>query len=220
MGTAISERSSSRRVQAVSFDLDGTFYHVRSHMIRIGWRLLPHFRVLQAWQRAVADLRGQRHEDLRSVAIARMACSLQRAEADIDREMRHVLDDIWTASLTPSVAFKGLRQAMELLDQAGVPRAVASDHPPAERVRRLGLDFGWALHASGEELGAFKPLPDVLLSCASAMAVSPERLLHIGDRDDTDGLAAEKAGALFIQVGGRGVPTTRLCQIIEDLLEI
>jgi putative hydrolase of the HAD superfamily len=208
-----------RRFRAVSFDLDGTLYSVRAHTFRIGWKLLRHRRLMNAWESAVASLRGSRQPKPRDAAIARMAVMLGRPPEEISAELTIALDQIWTGSLAPSHVLPGIPEAIALLDARGIPRSVASDHPPLPRLRRLGLDAGWVTLESGEELGAWKPLPDVLEACAAKMGVLPTSLLHLGDREDTDGQAARAAGAAFLQIGGKGFSTAYLAQILDELVQ-
>jgi FMN phosphatase YigB (HAD superfamily) len=206
-------------VQAIAFDLDGTLYSVRAHLFRIGWMLAPHHRVLRAWTRAIASMRGARFSDPRQEAIERMADRLERPVREVSDELELVLDRLWTGSLKPSHVLPGIRASLDLIDRRGLPRLVASDHPPHARLEALGLLDGWRGALGAESLGALKPLPDLILESSSRLGVSPDRLLYVGDRDDTDAAAARAAGARFLLVGGNGVSHARLPEVLEDLLK-
>ena len=52
---------------------------------------------------------------------------------------------------------------------------------------------------SSESFGALKPAPRPFLEIAAKLNISPENILVIGDRNDTDGLGAESAKMKFIQ---------------------
>ena len=77
--------------------------------------------------------------------------------------------------------------------------AVYSDYPSLkERMEALGLDPGPNVRLYGpESFGAQKPAVRPFLSIASDLGVSPQEVLVIGDREETDGLGAYRAGMRF-----------------------
>lgn len=85
---------------------------------------------------------------------------------------------------------------------AGVRTAVFSDYAfVKERMAAIGFSENTCENLfSAEELGALKPCPRPLLDIAAALGVKPERCLVVGDRNDTDGEGARKAGMKFIQI--------------------
>ena len=74
---------------------------------------------------------------------------------------------------------------------------VVSDFEPGGKLEALGLAGEFASTHAGEALGFWKPSAELLRHAAWAHAVEPRAVLHIGDRDDTDGQAARSAGARF-----------------------
>ena len=85
-------------------------------------------------------------------------------------------------------------------DSPGVPRvAIYSDYPMLkERIEALGRCPGPQIPLYGpESFGAQKPAARPFLTIAKNMGVLPEEVLVIGDREDTDGLGAFKAGMRF-----------------------
>ena len=101
--------------------------------------------------------------------------------------------------------------ATELLRYFEAPNAlraaIYSDYPfPKERLEVMGLNPGPAIRLYGSEsFGAQKPAVRPFLSIASDMGVSPEEVLVIGDREDTDGLGAFRAGMrfFFLETGSK-----------------
>ena len=93
-----------------------------------------------------------------------------------------------------------LSQAMPALTAPPVPKlAVYSDYPfLKERLEALGLSPGPGIFLYGpESFGAQKPATRPFLSIASDLGVTPEEVLVIGDREDSDGLGAFHAGMRF-----------------------
>lgn len=96
-----------------------------------------------------------------------------------------------------------------LLDQvkafrnAGGLTAVVSDYPAQYKLQALGCaDLFDVVIANGEEGGPnfLKPHPEGYLKAAAQLGVAPERCLVIGDREDADGLAAERANMSFRRI--------------------
>jgi FMN phosphatase YigB (HAD superfamily) len=77
--------------------------------------------------------------------------------------------------------------------------AVYSDYPfLKERLEALGLSPGPDILLYGpESFGAQKPAAGPFLRIAAALGAAPEETLVIGDREDTDGLGAFRAGMHF-----------------------
>lgn len=78
--------------------------------------------------------------------------------------------------------------------------ALVSDYPAAVKLEALGVrDLFDVVVASGEPGGPrrLKPDPHGYLAAARALDTPPEECLVIGDRQDTDGDAARRAGMRF-----------------------
>jgi FMN phosphatase YigB (HAD superfamily) len=208
-----------RPIRAVSFDLDGTLYATGPHRLRLMPRLLPQLPLIRAWSAAVRELRGQRHTELpaRIVAdtAARLGCSATEAQA----RLWYFLDRSWIPSLRPAHVLPGIHDALALLDSRGIPRAVASDHPAQAKLEALGLRRGWRAALDAEAAGALKPDPTILLAAAQALEVPITALLHIGDRQDTDGEAARAAGARYLHALDEGGDTASLPSRLAALLD-
>ena len=85
-------------------------------------------------------------------------------------------------------------------DKMGKPRAIVSDHTAIAKLNELGLSQGWSAVISCREHNAFKPLSDGLWAAAAHLGLPPTDIVFIGDRYDTDGLAAFEFGCQFVHI--------------------
>jgi len=94
----------------------------------------------------------------------------------------------------------GARELLQRFAAQHVPRAaVYSDYPfLKERLEALGLNPGQGILLYGpESFGAQKPAVRPFREIADALNATPEEVLVIGDREETDGLGAFRAGMHF-----------------------
>jgi HAD superfamily hydrolase (TIGR01509 family) len=210
-----------RRLRAVIVDVDGTLYRQGPLRRAMLWRLLrAHLRAPQAgvvtlralgaYRRAQETLRerGDNVGDLGAAQI-RLACRTSGVPED------HVAACVarWFES-EPLAAVARCRRAgvADFLRAArgrGLRLGVFSDYPPAPKLAALGLAalFDVAMHAQHPDVRRFKPHPRGLEVTARRLGVDPEQAVYVGDRPDTDAVAARAAGmACAILGGGRPRP--------------
>ena len=193
------------RPAAVTFDVDGTLYDAGRQQIRLWRAFLRHPRILGGWPEVFASLRGERHDDLWAEAGRRLSARVGGRPEDAEAVVRAVLLERWPQTFHPGLLFSGIHEALAALDAWGIPRAVVSDYPSRAKLRALGVGEGWSAVIDCSALGALKPLPDGLEAAAAALGVPASAIVHIGDRADTDGGAAEAAGAVAL-IRGRDYP--------------
>ena len=101
-------------------------------------------------------------------------------------------------------------ELFNLLD-AGLSKSLPADHPKIaiysdypflkKRLEALGLTTGPRILLYGpESFGAQKPAARPFLRIAGDLGAAPEEVLVIGDRPDTDGLGASRAGMRFFHL--------------------
>ena len=191
------------RFDAVSFDVDGTLYPLRLQKAFLLPYLVMHPLLLGKYSEVVEEVRheGVRSADLRGEVARRLG---ERVGANPDRArqvINQVVHGAWPSTFGPRTAYRGLGELLAAIDASGLKRAVVSDYPAERKLQNMGLDEGWAAVVDCEGLGAYKPQPDGLIAAAQAMDVPVTRVLHIGDRADTDGAMAAACGAAYLQVG-------------------
>lgn len=174
------------RVRAVSWDLDGTLYDLRA----LRWRALWPWawrdaRAISAWKRACDEARGrggQMH--------------------GLDPGPARAAEARWLVPALRAIGPRaGVVAALDAL--ADLPHVVVSDHPAEDKLVALGLRARFAHVIVGEALGWLKPSPRPFVAAAEGLGIPTDALLHVGDRDDTDGAGARAAGCQVVVLGPR-----------------
>ncbi|MBM4281208.1 MAG: HAD family hydrolase [Deltaproteobacteria bacterium] len=199
-------------IRAVSFDLDGTLYDDARARPRLLWATFPRWRALRVGRRAREELRGRDFADGEALLAAEAALCAERLErpADVVRAQLRDLFDVRLASvLARTGPRRGARALLVELAGRGLALAVVSDRGAVrEKLAALGLlDLPWGALVSADGVGALKPSPTLFRRAATALGVAPGELLHVGDRDDTDGAGARAAGCAAAILGTTTLPT-------------
>jgi HAD superfamily hydrolase (TIGR01509 family) len=207
------------RVRLVSWDVDGTLYDMDAmlgHLARLALR-----RGLWApwrWAGLARELRGlgrlRREMDLVRAGggdLSSLGLSPEERAALAEVEARWTLEAIRAAGPRPEVA--GLLDAVGAL---GLEQVVLSDHPAREKLAALGVAERFAGVHEGEGLGLLKPHPDLFRAVCREAGVEPDALLHVGDREDTDGAAAA-VGAQVVVLPRDGTAERTLARLLRAL---
>ena len=176
---------------AVSFDVDGTLYADGFLRARIALeavrRLNPRF------------LRDLYRFDKRAAAARAAGGALDRSWAStiptrLEAEARLLL---------PVIRRLGPRAgAADLLTRLRPRTLIAvSDFDAEAKLEALGLRHHFDHTYAAERYGALKPDPLVFRAALADLGIAPSTLLHVGDRPDTDGLAARAAGCRALILG-------------------
>jgi len=180
-------------IELVTWDVDGTLYSmaaVKRAVIFAGLRGLFSPRVVRNVREL--SLLGRFRK---TMARARAAGGALPAAALADRERVLAAEHRW---YRPAIARAGIAPGIvELIDRfasAGIPQVVVSDYRADYKLEVLGLRDRFAAVYAAEDHGALKPSPAVFEAVIADHHVALKHILHIGDRDDTDGQAARAAG--------------------------
>ena len=110
------------------------------------------------------------------------------------------LDKLAAKAYRKASVSQTVNKLIEQWDSTGKPRSVVSDHCGIDKLKAIGLHHGWSAIINCRHHNAFKPLPDGLWAAAAHMGLPPSEMVFIGDRLDTDGLAAYEFGCHFVDI--------------------
>ena len=183
--------------EAVIFDMDGLMLDTEAPALR-------------AWQQVARTCGREFDLELCHRMIGRSfadSVALIRARHGPD----YPVDEItraWAAGYDAIVAAEGISlkpgliEILDLLDERGVPRAVATSSR-SERARarldQLGLLCRFDALVGGDEVARGKPAPDIFLAAASRLGVSPHNCIVLEDSEPGI-IAASDAGMIAVLV--------------------
>ena len=175
-------------ISAVSWDVDGTLYSVG----RLRARLVA--------DALLAPLRGHGMGAVRDLnrirALYRGAESSRSSgiawrPSDDDLAARLALEQ---RRLGPAIELLGARPGttdlLRYFQEFGLKQVAVSDFECDYKLERLGVSEYFESAYVAERIGALKPDPTVFHRVLDGLSIAPHQLLHIGDRPETDGVAA------------------------------
>jgi FMN phosphatase YigB (HAD superfamily) len=214
-----------RDIRTLSLDVDGTLYPL-DWRIRLRALLTPGAaRPLRLLKAAREPLRHTPFADTAALASAldlavssAAHISPQEAAALRQRVDHHVMPALLKGRLSP-----GVRAALESAHRHGVVLVAFSDHATGPKLEALGIAHLFHGVVSGEACGAYKPGGGGFLQVLRVCGTPAENTLHVGDRADTDGAGALRAGmraaVLQPQPAAGGVwSVTGVPQVVSALL--
>jgi putative hydrolase of the HAD superfamily len=189
-------------IEAITLDLDGTLYSILRMVLRNPFTMVPVLRVFRDLHRIRFRLRGLGpFRDFRREQARLLAKKRRISEDKAARLVQRVIDQRWMKVFTRVRLFDGVQDTLETLHRRGVRIGVVSDYPVAPKLAGIGLtDFPFAALVNSEEVGALKPHPAPFQKASELLGMDPEKILHVGDREDCDVAGAQLAGfraALF-----------------------
>jgi HAD superfamily hydrolase (TIGR01549 family) len=209
----------TRRIRAVLFDVDGTFYH--QPLLRAWMSLelaflpvtsgsiessLETLRILRAYRRA--------HETLRSgvptgESVARLQTTSTALSAGVSEQRVHAVVDEWMCRRPLKYMLRCRRRdlvpLLTELRRRKVLLGVLSDYPVREKLAALGIGpfFSQLLCTTQPDINALKPSPRGFRRACELWNLSPREVLYVGDRPDVDAPGALSAGLHCAIVGRR-----------------
>jgi putative hydrolase of the HAD superfamily len=186
-------------IAAVSFDLDGTLYSAKALRRPLLWRTFPRWRTMRVGQRVREELRAERFVDGAALLQREAEIAAERLERDVESTkaaLARVFDHDVTAVLARIGPRAGTRAMLQQLVANNIAIVVVSDRGAVDaKLAALGLgDLPWRAHVSADDVGVFKPNPLPFERAATSCGVAVGQLLHVGDRHDSDGDGARRAG--------------------------
>jgi HAD superfamily hydrolase (TIGR01509 family) len=125
----------------------------------------------------------------------------------------------------PPARKPGAIELIDVLDQRGIPKALATSTPRAMALRCLGdLAPRFAAFAFGDEVEHSKPAPDLFLLAAERLGIAPEKCLVLED-SEAGVRSARAAGMQVIMVPDLVEPSEEVaamamhvCRSLRDVL--
>jgi len=201
-------------IDAVLYDVDGTFYSLRWMRLIMAFHLFRAFlinpfrmprtlRIISAFRQAQEHLRYE-GGDLETDQIDQLTWTASKLQMDV-RDIKPVIT-LWMEekplAFMRRIANLNVIEMIRILYRAKIRQGVYSDYPALNKIDCLGLwDMLDVIVCSWDDyVMRFKPAPDGFLAAAEKLEVDPEKVIYIGDRTDADGTGARAAGMHFIHV--------------------
>ena len=194
-------------ISAVIFDFDGTLYDNQG----IGKDLvLSHpFNLLRI--KSERDVRkslknqffGSKEEYMKEYS-KRLSLKTTLSESKAEKWYEEKYLKWLTTSISKKKAYENVEKVLLALKSKGIKTAIYSDYPVLEeRMSVLHLDSSIPDYIfDAESLGGQKPAKPLMDKILKEINASPEKVLVVGDRADTDGQSAFCSGAKFVQIRG------------------
>ena len=190
----------------VVFDLDGTLYKKK----RMVWRMLIaapcEWRMMLAERKTRSALRGQ-YFGTKEAFDEAFFTQFAGIRGCCKKDAIEWYENIYMPLMVRVIGRwykpeEWLLPFAEACKKRDIRLVVLSDYGHThEKLAALGIDkhlFDWVV--SAPELGGLKPAAQLMSKVVEDMKITPNQCLVIGDREDTDGLLAEAAGARFFLV--------------------
>ncbi|MDR1346058.1 MAG: HAD family hydrolase [Bacteroidales bacterium] len=203
----------SPSIEAVIFDFDGTLYDKKWFALRLIANNITNLFLLQNERKTRKELRGAGFGNSELFYAQFFQCFSRQFK---NRKYSPAFLKEWyfeeyMLSLIQILqkyyhARSDAKPLFELLHEQNIKFAVLSDYPcVAERMRAIGIEpafngkFEIACYAC-EDFGALKPNKIPFLEVARQLNTAPEKILVVGDKNETDGQGAKNAGMRFLDV--------------------
>jgi putative hydrolase of the HAD superfamily len=187
-------------IEGVAFDLDGTLYpNYRLHL-RILPAILKELPLVVAFGRArsiirkeqknLANVQSDFYQYQAGVTARLLSVPVDRLKEKIDR----LIYKAWEPSFKTINPFKGVKETIGTLREAGFKLGLLSDFPPETKLEYMGLGGLWDAVLCSESFGTIKPHPLSFKELAAAMSLPPEKILYVGNSRAYDIAGANRAG--------------------------
>lgn len=194
-------------IKGIIFDLDGTLYRMRWYLRPIltlnlfpNSLRLPRFLKIRG---AFSGLEMDSGDNLMNAICDKLAATENRSTT----EMKQWIQDKFYPSFVGAMRYfsnsrPAINETLINIKKSGFKLAVLSDYDKVyERLISLNIEPSlFDTLTSSESSGALKPSARPFLEIAQTWNLTPDKILVIGDRDDTDGEAARGAQMQFLQI--------------------
>ncbi|MCI2424207.1 HAD family hydrolase [Saccharopolyspora sp. K220] len=229
--TSASEESTTRelgQIKAVCLDIDDTLLD-SGRAARHGLReLVGSDRAWPVWQRTTDQhyARFVTNEiDFDVMCVERTRAFFAAFGEDIDDAEAARRESLRMAAMQSAWGlFDDARPCLDWLRASGLRLAVITNAPSAyqrKKIAAVGLADAFDQLVISDELGVAKPDPRIFHTACRALGLSPEEVVHVGDKLDADALGATQAGlhGVWLNRNGTEAPTGHV-PTITSLFEL
>lgn len=188
----MSAADKQRNFDAVIFDMDGVLVDSEPFWQQAELDVLPQYGVPLTLADTVTT-KGLRIDQV----VALWHSRYPWPNANIDAVAAEIVAKVAELVRTNGEPLAGVKQAITLIKQQGLPLALATSSPTLlieATLERLELDNSFDAICSAESLPYGKPHPKVYLNAAKALGIEPNRCLAI--EDSVNGVIAAKAATM------------------------
>ena len=187
-----------RRIRAVAFDMDGLMVNTETLYTQVGQSLLQ-----RRGAQFTAALKN-RMMGLPAAQAFQIMIDTAGLTSTVD-ELARESDEIFRLILAEQLeVLPGLQELLDLLDELGLPRCVATSSTPifaAEVLKLTGLERRVDFVITASDVLQGKPAPDIYLAAASRMRVAVSEMLVLEDSHHGT-RAGIRSGACTVAVPG------------------
>jgi FMN phosphatase YigB (HAD superfamily) len=200
-------------IEAVIFDFDGTLYDKKKFVIRLIFNNKRHLFLFKNERKTRKFFRGIQFPTPELYSVQFFNCFSNQFK--LKKHTPSFLKKWYYEQYMPAfirilqkhyTARPEVEGLFEWLHEQNIKFAVLSEYPcVGERMRAIGIEpaFNGIFEIpcySCEDFGSLKPNKIPFLEVAKRLNVAPEKVLVIGDKDETDGYGAKRAGMKFFKV--------------------
>ena len=195
---------SDNSIQAVAFDIDGTFYPLWKTQLRVALASLSSLPFAMNYNKARQRVRTEDSflslpplsEKERGERMCRYMWDRSEDE-DIEyfiQKEKKVFFTRYEKSFSSIKAYDGVENVLSKLEKRGIKLGVLSDFPVGSKLKAMGIDKYFPLQLSSEDWGRYKPCLTPFEMLISQIKEEPRAILYVGDslRKDIEG--AKRAG--------------------------
>ena len=187
-------------IKGIAFDLDGTLYPNYRLNIRLIPFILKEWRLLSAFGNVRKIIRKEQSEgnlaqgDFYVYQAEKLAKLLSVNSDNLKEKIDTMIYKGWEPLFKKIKLFKGVKETLAALKNAGFTLGLLSDFPPEMKIKYLGIDDIWDVILCSEGCGAIKPHPLSFEKLAGAMSLPCEKILYVGNSRSYDVAGAAAAG--------------------------
>ncbi len=191
---------------AIIFDLDGTLYCNKGFVKKLIFKSSNRIRTIYFMNKTRKKFMGNDFssgEEFYKAFFTQIADKSNKKVENVESWYENVFYPLFIQILKKKfIARKNINEFLSVLKEKKVKLAILSDYGHVEeRLDVLKIDKSlFDLIASNEEYGVLKPSKRPLLDIAEKLKVSCDKVLVVGDRDDTDGEGARLAKMHYIKI--------------------